>query len=462
MRLTYLAHASLLIEAGDVRLVTDPWLDGPTYLSAWWHFPAPVMRGADVRPTHVYLTHEHADHFHPPTLRALPRSTTLLVGRYVTPRFRDKLAALGFAVRELPHGTPVRLGPLELTSYQYRADDTALAISDGRTTVLDLNDCLLRDRALEQLLARHPRIDLLLASFANAEAYPIVYSFEDPHERPDWDDQSRFDTFLAKVRRVDPVAFAPFASMFCFLEPSLRWLNDRIVSPEGLLARAPREVRASPLAIDPGDVWTPRGLERRSAVDWTRRDELLDGYARTHAAEIELLAGREQIPGGRAALEGAFAGFFRGFAARVPAPLRGRLSLRVRFDVTGPAATTRWLSFDRGRLSLDAPACDDAWDVRIEVPAWPLWMVLTGQEWWQHFGISCRFRVGLRPGVRQREVWLWSLLYLDDLGYLSPRAFASPRAFGVLLRRHREVARYLADALGGRFAERQLQGKYAR
>ncbi len=460
MRLTYLAHASLLVEAGDVRLVTDPWLDGPTYLSAWWHFPAPVVHGAELRATHVYLTHEHADHCHPPTLRALPRSTTMLVGKYATRRFRDRLEALGFSVRELPHGSPVRIGPLELTSYQYRADDTALTISDGRATILDLNDCLLRDRSLDEVLSRHTPIDLMLASFANAEAYPIVYSFEDPHEVPDWDDASRFDTFLAKVRAVDPVAFAPFASMFCFLEPSLRWLNDRIVSPAGLLARAGGEVRAAPLAMDPGDVWTPRGLERRSEVDWSRRGEIIEGYARTHAADIAALAARERIPGGRAALESAFEAFFRGFCARVPAALRGKLDLRVRFDVTGPEATTRWLSFDRGRLSLDAPASDDAWDVRIEVPAWPLWMTLTRQEWWQHLGISCRFRVTLRPGVRSREVWLWTMLYLDDLGYLSPLAIASPRALSVLLRRHREVWQYVRDAASGRFGSRQLQGKY--
>ena len=72
MELTYLAHACLLVEAGGVRLATDPWLDGPTYLGAWWHFPEPAARGADLRADYVYLTHEHVDHFHEPTLRALP------------------------------------------------------------------------------------------------------------------------------------------------------------------------------------------------------------------------------------------------------------------------------------------------------------------------------------------------------------------------------------------------------
>src|SRR5687767_7074107 len=172
MRLTYLAHACFLVETGGVRLITDPWLDGPTYIAAWWHFPEPALSASQLgRIDYVYLTHEHVDHFHAPTLAKLPRQTPILIGKFMLPRFRDKLAALGFTdVRELPHGREVKLGregELRVTSYQYRADDTALVLADAETTVLDLNDCLLRSRSLEQVLSRHPRIDLLAASFAN-------------------------------------------------------------------------------------------------------------------------------------------------------------------------------------------------------------------------------------------------------------------------------------------------------
>ena len=135
-------------------------------------------------------------------------------------------------MRELPHGQEVDLGGgLHATSYQYRADDTALVLRDREATVLNMNDCLLRAGSLEHLLQPHRRIDLLAMSFANAEAYPIVYDFEDPQERVDWDDRSRFDGFLEKVRRIGPQAFVPFASMFGFLAPELAAINDRIVSP---------------------------------------------------------------------------------------------------------------------------------------------------------------------------------------------------------------------------------------
>jgi hypothetical protein len=462
MRLTYLAHASLLVESEGLRLVTDPWLTGPTYLGAWWHFPEPAATPESLGPVDaIYLTHEHVDHFHLPSLRRFAPTTPILIGKFFSQRFRRALERLGFSdVRELPHGVEVTPGGLRVTSYQSRADDTAVVLADREGTVLNLNDSLLRGRALEQILERHGKIDLLAASFANAEAYPIVYDLEDPSERPDWDDEQRFDGFLDKVRAVDPAAFTPFASMFCFLSEELFGLNPRIVAPTRLLERAAREVSAVGLPMKPGDVWTPaRGHERVSDVRWEDKPALLRAAAERHRAELDAQAAAEVVPGGQEALRAAFASFFTAFIARVPWPLKRRLDLEVCFD-TG-AGDPLWLRLARGRLSLDAPPSDDGWDARVTTTPWVLWRALTGQDTWQSFGISCRFRVALRPRVRAREVLFWMLLYLDDLGYLAPSSLLTPRALGVLARRHRELGAYAVELLGGTFVSRSLRGKFA-
>jgi hypothetical protein len=456
VQLTYLAHACLLVEAGGVRLVTDPWLDGPTYLGAWWHFPAPAVRGRDLGADYVYLTHEHVDHFHEPTLASLPRQTPILIGRFMKPRFRDRLRALGFSdVRELPHGREVSLGPLRVTSYQYRADDTALVIGDGEATVLDLNDCLLRAGSLQQLLDRHGAPDLLAMSFANAEAYPIVYDFEDPSERADWDDRSRFDGFLDKVKRIQPRAFVPFASMFCFLSEDLFDLNDRIVSPAGLVARA-GETGSRALAMNPGDHWTPDGgHEMVKPIDWAEKPAILRRDQREHAAAIAAQAAAEIVPAGE--LRPAVERFFRGFEGRIPWTLGRRLDLSLRIDADSDVF---WLRFHRGKLDFTPPARDDDWDARLRVRDWPLWRAVTGADTWQSFGISCRFRMTLKRGVRPREVWFWFLLYLDDMGYVSPWRLITPRAFGVLGRRRRELWEYARSLMGGRFTDDNLRGKF--
>lgn len=467
MEVEYLAHACLSVRSNGVRLVTDPWLEGPTYMHAWWHFPEPAARGADLADVdYVYLTHEHGDHFHPPTLAALRRDVEVLVGRYFTPRFRAQLEALGFRrVRELPHGEPVTLrGGLTVESHQFRADDTALLLRDRSAVVLNLNDCLLRDASLRRVRERHPRIDLLTVAFANAEGYPLVYDFDDAADSRDWNDSVRFDDVLEKVRAVDPEAFAPFASMFCFLNPEQRWLNARVVTPSGLLARADAgEVRAKGLGFNPGDRWTPsQGWLRRSAVDWSQKEALLRERFRCEEPRLAALRARE-VPPPREELAGLFRRSFTAWSERVPWPLRRDLELRVCFEASREdGAQPLWLTLHRGRARFEAPSRPEDYQVAIRLPAWVLAQVLLGRETWQSLAISCRHRVHLRPGARALEARLWLLLFLDDLGYLSPRAFATPRALGVLWRRRLELYSQLRRAGSAGVLDAAMRDKYLR
>ncbi len=53
MEITFLGHACFLIEDGETRLLIDPFLTGN---------PKAAREAGDVDPTHILLTHGHADH----------------------------------------------------------------------------------------------------------------------------------------------------------------------------------------------------------------------------------------------------------------------------------------------------------------------------------------------------------------------------------------------------------------
>src|SRR5438045_35862 len=75
MRVTLVNHASVIIEAGDVVLWTDPWLFGRAFNESWGLAPEPPLEQMEAwlpRITHLFVSHEHPDHFHVPTLRWLP------------------------------------------------------------------------------------------------------------------------------------------------------------------------------------------------------------------------------------------------------------------------------------------------------------------------------------------------------------------------------------------------------
>jgi L-ascorbate metabolism protein UlaG (beta-lactamase superfamily) len=103
-RVSYLGHATTLVELDGVRLLTDPVL-GRRVAHLVRSTPAP--KAGD--PTAVLISHGHLDHLDRPSLRRLPPDTRLVVptglGRVV--------AELGFRdVRELAAGGEVRVGPV--------------------------------------------------------------------------------------------------------------------------------------------------------------------------------------------------------------------------------------------------------------------------------------------------------------------------------------------------------------
>jgi L-ascorbate metabolism protein UlaG (beta-lactamase superfamily) len=55
MEINYLGHSTVELVEGDVRVLIDPFL-APNN-------PAATLTAEDVNPTHVFITHAHADHF---------------------------------------------------------------------------------------------------------------------------------------------------------------------------------------------------------------------------------------------------------------------------------------------------------------------------------------------------------------------------------------------------------------
>jgi len=103
-RLTYLGHATTLVELDGVRLLTDPVLRrGLAHLRRAG--PAPVVEEADA----ILISHAHLDHLDRPSLRLLPRETAVIVPRGIGP----VVSSLGFRrVEELDEGDETEVGPV--------------------------------------------------------------------------------------------------------------------------------------------------------------------------------------------------------------------------------------------------------------------------------------------------------------------------------------------------------------
>ena len=117
LRLTYLGHATVMIELDGVRLLTDPVLGrrlGP--LRRLGPTPDPAAIGAV---DGILISHGHPDHFNGASLRALAGAPAVVVPRGMGPH-ASRLARDVRDVREIRVNERVDFGPVRVTAVPAR------------------------------------------------------------------------------------------------------------------------------------------------------------------------------------------------------------------------------------------------------------------------------------------------------------------------------------------------------
>lgn len=109
-RITYVGHATVLVDLDGVRLLTDPVLRSRVlHLRRVGSVPASTLRGIDA----VLLSHAHWDHLDLPSLDRLGRELPIICPRGLGPLLRRRRFE---HVVEVVAGEDVRIGALTVTA----------------------------------------------------------------------------------------------------------------------------------------------------------------------------------------------------------------------------------------------------------------------------------------------------------------------------------------------------------
>ncbi|HYY58802.1 MAG TPA: MBL fold metallo-hydrolase [Pyrinomonadaceae bacterium] len=235
MRVEYICHACLFIDTGDVRIVTDPWFDGPTYCGQWNVFPKPVNTGVLDSADVILLSHGHEDHLHEPTMKRLPKGAKVFYPYNWYGGTKEYIEGMGF--RDVSEAVTYKTYRLtDRTSVTYLANnlDSIIVIDSDGEILVDINDALhsmptqVIDFYIRELRSRWPRIDMLFCGFGGASYFPnsIHVEGKNDEEIGALREQLFAHNFCRIVAGLAPQVAVPFAADFALLSPEQRWINE--------------------------------------------------------------------------------------------------------------------------------------------------------------------------------------------------------------------------------------------
>jgi L-ascorbate metabolism protein UlaG (beta-lactamase superfamily) len=253
----WINHAGYLLEYNGTGLVVDPWLDGPVFDSGWDLLAPTSFDDQDwLRASHVWFSHEHPDHFHPPSLMSIPSNVRdnleVLFQDTGDERVVDWCSNRFGSVTELRPGQWITIGDgIEVLCGPHDNGDSWLAVRTPAGLVLNLNDCVVSTAAeCDQIMRQTGRPDVLLSqfSYANWTGNPgdLAAMNAAAEEKMKW--------LLVQIDRFQPQVTIPFASFVWFGHEDNAHLNDGVLPLDEIIKRL-RNAGANVQLLYPGDRW---------------------------------------------------------------------------------------------------------------------------------------------------------------------------------------------------------------
>ena len=258
MLLEWVNHAGFVLETGALRLLCDPWLEGTAFNNGWRLLSPTVFRNEDFSTiTHIWFSHEHPDHFSPPSLRRIPekhrRQITVLFRETKDKRVLNACKQWGFQTMELAVGPAVTIGEVALTCGRAGRLDSWLILRAEGKTILNINDCAFHklDAALHEIKKKAGEIDLLLSqfSYANWVGNPGDTASHRRHA------ERKLCEMRRQIEIFRPAQFIPFASYIYFSHAENFFMNQEANRISDVYAHVTNQLRTPAIVLYPGEKW---------------------------------------------------------------------------------------------------------------------------------------------------------------------------------------------------------------
>ena len=274
MKITLVSHASVLIEANGVKILTDPWFVGKAFNESWSLLP-PAANGDLSGVDYLWISHEHPDHFHIETLTSLRAEfksrVTVLFQLNNSDKLPLKLNQLGFKkIVRLPHRKIAALSDgVSVYCYQSGLMDACLGVlADKEEILLNINDAPFNAIDAKIALGDLKRVDVILNQFS----YATYNGLPDFEKNLPLDAKQVLDEVAQNHTDLKAKVTIPFASFIYFSSEENKYMNAFANTPESF-HRFFKEKGLQSAILYPGETYQS-GLAHDNAATLKKFEEI--------------------------------------------------------------------------------------------------------------------------------------------------------------------------------------------
>jgi hypothetical protein len=234
----FLNHSSVVISGHGFSLLCDPWFSGSSFNDGWnllYRFSDSEIDAAFEGVTHIWISHEHPDHFSVPFFqkykkKIIDQNIGILFQSTSDGRVAGFLRGIGLHVTELKEKIPLYFNKdASISVYKFGFYDSALLIKSGSDVILNLNDCDIgSEKQSKEIIDSIEHVDLLLTQFSYA-------AWKGGKENDQWRKRSaneKIDLVRLQTKIFQPKKVLLFASYAFFSNEQNAYMNDNSNSPE--------------------------------------------------------------------------------------------------------------------------------------------------------------------------------------------------------------------------------------
>ncbi|MAI14630.1 MAG: hypothetical protein CMM15_11465 [Rhodospirillaceae bacterium] len=234
-------HASVLIKHGEVSLLSDPWYQGDAFHKGWNLIHE--LRDEEINSlleqvTHIWISHEHPDHFSIMFFKKFVdkiknKNIQIIFQKTNDRRVETFLSKSGYDLVIIEFNSWTKLAEnFQILCFKDGFYDSGLAVKTNDKTIINLNDCEVKDPSrCDEVLKITGECDILVSQFSYA-------AWKGGKDNLAWRQlaaREKINTLKLQTSFFKPKVLVPFASYVYFSNDLNFYLNDAANKPEDVV-----------------------------------------------------------------------------------------------------------------------------------------------------------------------------------------------------------------------------------